>query len=213
MRRSVAAVVATVLLLGACSDVDTEPDRPTFGGAAGSSAPGGGDPDVAGARAAAEDAGIRPCSDLDVAAGPAVGDGALPELELACLGAGGAVDLSRLRGPAVVNLWASWCKPCREELPLFARLDEQTGDRLAVVGIDVQDSDPEAAVRLAADAGVTYPQLVDPDSVARGPLRVVGLPQTLFVDAQGRMVRTERVPFTSYDDLTAAVRQHLEVQP
>lgn len=96
---------------------------------------------------------------------------------------------------------------------MLARLDERTGDRLTVVGIDVQDSDPEAAVRLASDADVTYPQLVDPDSTTRGPLRVVGLPQTIFVDGQGRMVATERVPFTSYDDLTAAVRQHLEVQP
>lgn len=212
MRRLAIAVVATALLLTACSDVDTGPDKPTFGGAAGSGAPAG-DPDTTAARAAAQDAGIRPCSDLRLDEAPASGDAALPELELACLGADGTVDLSRLRGPAVVNLWASWCKPCREELPLLARLDERTGDRLTVVGIDVQDSDPEAAVRLASDAGVTYPQLVDPDSTTRGPLRVVGLPQTIFVDAQGRMVATERVPFTSYDDLTAAVRQHLEVQP
>lgn len=214
MRRLAIAVVATALLLTACSDVDSGRDKPTFGGAAGSGgAPGAGDPDTAAARAAAQDAGIRPCSDLDLADGPAAGDAALPELELACLGADGAVDLSRLRGPAVVNLWASWCKPCREELPLLARLDEETDGRLTVVGIDVQDSDPEAAVQLASDAGVTYPQLVDAGSTTRGPLRVVGLPQTVFVDEQGRMVATERVPFTSYDDLTAAVRQHLEVQP
>lgn len=211
MRASVVAVVTTVLLLAGCGDVDTGPTKPTFGGggAAGPGEPG----DTSGARDAARAAGIAPCSDLELADQPATGDGALPQLELACLGDAGPVDLSRLRGPAVVNLWASWCKPCREELPLLARLDEQTGDRLGVVGIDVQDSDPEAAVQLAADAGVTYPQLVDPESTTRGPLRVVGLPQTIFVDAQGRMVATERVPYTSYDDLAAAVRRHLEVEP
>ncbi len=210
MRRVLPAALAAVLLLVGCSDVDTAPEKPTFGGGGGS---GGSDGATQEVRSAVREAGIRPCSDLPVAGTAARGDGALPSLRLACLGGEGSVDLATLRGPAVVNLWASWCKPCREELPLLARLDERAGDRLAVVGIDVQDGAPEAAVDLARGAGVTYPQLSDPEATTRGPLRVVGLPQTVFVDAQGRMVATERVPFTSYDDLTAAVRRHLEVTP
>jgi thiol-disulfide isomerase/thioredoxin len=209
MRRHLAALAASALLLAGCSDVDTGPEKPTFGGGSSAGADAGTD-DVS---AAVREAGIRPCTDLPLADAPAEGDDALPSLRLACLGGEGSVDLARLRGPAVVNLWASWCKPCREELPLLARLDERAGDRLTVVGIDVQDAAPEAAVELARGAGVTYPQLSDPDVATRAPLRVVGLPQTLFVDAQGRMVATERVPFTSYDDLTAAVRRHLEVTP
>jgi thiol-disulfide isomerase/thioredoxin len=209
MRRALPAALTAVLLLVGCTDVDTGPQKPTFG--AGSSA--GSDGSTREVRSAVREAGIRPCTDLPLADTPADGDDALPSLPLACLGGQGSVDLSRLRGPAVVNLWASWCKPCREELPLLARLDERTADRLTVVGIDVQDGAPEAAVDLARGAGVTYPQLSDPDATTRGPLRVVGLPQTVFVDAQGRMVATERVPFTSYDDLTAAVRRHLEVTP
>ena len=156
---------------------------------------------------------MRPCSDLPLADAGAEGDGALPALELPCLGGDGSVDLSRLRGPAVVNFWASNCKPCREELPLLARLDRDTGDRLTVVGLDVRDADPDAAVALARRSGVTYPQLSDPTFRTRGAFRVLGLPQTVFVDAQGRMVATERVPYTSYADLTGAVRRHLEVQP
>ncbi len=111
------------------------------------------------------------------------------------------------------EFWASNCKPCREELPLLARLDRDTGDRLTVVGLDVRDADPDAAVALARRSGVTYPQLSDPTFRTRGAFRVLGLPQTVFVDAQGRMVATERVPYTSYADLTGAVRRHLEVQP
>lgn len=211
MRRALVSALAAVLLAAGCSEVDTTPDKPTFGG--GSSTADGADAATDEVRAAAQDAGIRPCSDLPLADAAADGEDALPALELACLGGDGSVDLSRLRGPAVVNLWASWCRPCREELPLLARLDAEVGDEVAVVGIDVQDGAPEAAVDLARDAGVTYPQLSDPDATVRGPLRLVGLPQTVFVDAQGRMVATERVPYTAYADLAAAVRRHLEVQP
>lgn len=208
-RAGLVAGLVTVVLLAGCTEVDRGPDKPTFGGS-GSADPAGGavDPEVA---AAAREAGIRACP--EEADEPASGDDALPALELACLDGESTVDLSRLRGPAVVNLWASWCKPCREELPLLARLDDEAGDRVAVIGIDVRDGKPGAAVELAADSGVTYPQLSDPDMLLRGPLRVSGLPQTVFVDAQGRMVASERVPFTSYDQLTAAVREHLEVTP
>lgn len=203
-------VVATVLalLLTACSTPDpTAPtDKPSFGGGS-ADAP---DVDTAALATAADDAGIRPCP--EPADAPADGSGALPGLTLECFD-GGSLDLSRLRGPAVVNVWASWCKPCREELPLLARLDDELGDEVAVVGIDIQDSDPLAAVELAADSGVTYPQLIDPESSVRGPLRVVGVPSTVFVDAQGRMVATHPTPFTSYEQLTDAVSTHLEVQP
>lgn len=209
MRRLAVAVVVLALLLAGCSDVDTDSGKPTFGGGSLD----GGDPQSASVRSAVQDAGVRPCSDLPLADAGAEGDGALPALELPCLGGDGSVDLSRLRGPAVVNFWASNCKPCREELPLLAQLDRDTGDRLTVVGLDVRDADPDAAVALARRSGVTYPQLSDPTFRTRSAFRVLGLPQTVFVDAQGRMVATERVPYTSYADLTGAVRRHLEVQP
>ena len=141
MRRLAVALAVLALLLAGCSDVDTSSGKPTFGGGSLD----GGDPQSASVRSAVQDAGVRPCSDLPLADAGAEGDGALPALELPCLGGDGSVDLSRLRGPAVVNFWASNCKPCREELPLLARLDRDTGDRLTVVGLDVRDADPDAA--------------------------------------------------------------------
>ena len=69
------------------------------------------------------------------------------------------------------------------------------------------------ALRLAQESGVTYPQLVDRGGRTRAPLRYMGLPQTVFVDEQGRMVFTERTPFRSYADVTAAIRRHLGVTP
>ena len=89
--------------------------------------------------------------------------------------------LSGLAGtPTVINLWASWCAECREELPLLAKADRAYGDRVRFIGIDIKDAAPEAALRLADRSGVTYPQLVDRAGRTQAPLGYSGLPQTVL---------------------------------
>jgi cytochrome c biogenesis protein CcmG/thiol:disulfide interchange protein DsbE len=110
----------------------------------------------------------------------------LPSVELPCLNRAQEVDVSRLAGPAVVNLWASWCGPCRKEMPMLAREAERHRE-VQFVGINTQDRQ-EAAADLLTRTGVTYPQLVDVDAVVLGDTRVPGLPVTLAVDADGRIV-------------------------
>jgi len=210
MRRLVVGVTALLVVLAGCSspldDPDTS-DRPTFG----SSATGSPDADPTGLAAAKADAGIEDCPASD---GDPATSGGLPDLVLDCLGGGSPVELARLTGtPLVLNYWASWCGPCREEMPLLARLDGALGDRVRIIGVDMDDPDPADALELAAASGVTFPLLSDPDSDSKVPLKVVGLPQTVFVDADGRVVATERVPFRSYDDLLEAVTKHLGVEP
>jgi thiol-disulfide isomerase/thioredoxin len=126
------------------------------------------------------------------------------------------VDLSRLRGPLVVNLFAQWCGPCREELPFYERLHEEGEGKVAVLGIDYLDTQPAGALQLAEATGVTFPLLADPGGLLRAPFRVRGLPGVLFVDAQGRNTNDGGRPtFTvirSYDELTALVREHLGVR-
>lgn len=197
------ALVLAALVAGCGGE---EPSKPSFGG--GSDASSASDHELAALKAAAK---IEDCPPSDAKA-PA--DDALPDVELDCLGGGRPVRLSGLAGkPTVINLWASWCTPCRDELPLLARADREYGDRIRVIGIDVADAAPEAALRLADRSGVTYPQLVDRAGRTRAALRFTGLPLTVLVDAQGRMVFTERAPFRSYADVTAAIRRHLGVAP
>lgn len=205
MTRRLAVVAALLLTLTACSSSEPVSTKPTFGGDAGTTiAPG----DLAAAKAAA---GIEDCP---APGEPSSGDDTLPDLTLDCLASGEPVDLARLTGtPTVINLWASWCKPCRTELPIMARADAAYGGAVRFIGVDYDDGDPDRAIALAADSGVTYPQLSDPDRTSKAPLRVIGLPQTIFVDAQGRMVATERKEFRSYADLTAAIERHLGVTP
>jgi thiol-disulfide isomerase/thioredoxin len=142
----------------------------------------------------------------EVAAGPK----ALPDLTLNCLGADASRDVRRLAGrPMLINVWASWCGPCKVELPLLARAHREWGDRVAFLGIDAQDASAEAWKALTA-AGVDYPQLEDPEGRSRTPFGWnSGLPLTLFVDARGRMVGTERTPFRTYPEVRAALHRHL----
>jgi cytochrome c biogenesis protein CcmG/thiol:disulfide interchange protein DsbE len=154
---------------------------------------------------AAADLADCPSSDPDV---PARADG-LPDITLPCLGDGPDVRLAGLRGrPTVVNLWASWCEPCREELPLLADL-AATG-AVRVVGIDVQD-DPGAALSLLTDAGVRYASVRDDASATKAPLKWVGLPMTVFVDEDGVVTYEQRGVITDADALAALVQEHLGV--
>ena len=210
MRARAAFVALMLVVLAACGSPESGTgERPTFGGGA---APTVDANELATAKKAA---GIEDCPPSDGAAeGRAPVNDGLPDLTLDCLGGGTPVRLSGLNGkPTVINLWASWCKPCRDELPFLARADTSYGDDLQVLGIDFIDPDPDAAVELARRSGVTYPLLVDRAGDTKAPLRIIGLPQTVFVDAQGTIVATERAPFRSYADLTAAIRRNLKVAP
>ncbi len=200
------AVCAAVLITGLAAGCGgNEPStKPSFGG--GSEPSGASADELADLKAAAK------IEDCPAATGTAKGADALPDLELDCLGGGRPVRLSGLTGePTVINLWASWCRECRDELPLLARADREYSGRVRFLGIDVADAAPEAALRLAERSGVAYPQLVDRAGATRAPMLFSGLPQTVFVDEQGRMVFTERTPFLSYADVTAAIRRHLGV--
>jgi thiol-disulfide isomerase/thioredoxin len=101
---------------------------------------------------------------------------------------GKQVDLYRVLGHGLValNVWASWCGPCRQEMPLLARASARG---LRLVGIDERDS-TRSALKFAAAHGATYPSLADPDGRLLGQLPMLpqtGIPSTLFLDRRGRV--------------------------
>jgi thiol-disulfide isomerase/thioredoxin len=101
---------------------------------------------------------------------------------------GNAVTISSLQGqPAVVNFWASWCIPCLAELPGFEGVYQTYGDSVQFLGINLAD-DPASAQYVVADTGITYPLARDPEGEAFTAFGALGMPTTVFLDAEGRVV-------------------------
>jgi cytochrome c biogenesis protein CcmG/thiol:disulfide interchange protein DsbE len=190
IRTAAGALALGLSLAGCTSDATEEPD-----GAGATPAP---DPLEA----------LAPCPEQPDRA--AEGTETLPALELTCPG-GGSLDLGRAPGvPTVVNLWASWCGPCREELPVVQQLAEAGRDRLAVVGVISRDGAPQAA-SFAADAGATFPSAFDGDGELMAELGLGGLPYTYLLDADGGIAHVQVGPVADVAELEGLVAEHLGV--
>ena len=125
---------------------------------------------------------------------------------------GGADELhsriDALRGhPVVVNVWASWCGPCRFEFPDFQRVAARIGDEVAFLGVDSEDSD-EAALTFLDELPRPYPSVSDPNGDVFDELKLRGLPGTAFYDADGERVYVKQGPYTSAEELQADVERY-----
>ncbi|SCG56349.1 TlpA family protein disulfide reductase [Micromonospora halophytica] len=140
--------------------------------------------------------------------GAAAGKALLPELTLNCFTGGAPVALRDVRGPAVVNVWASWCPPCRKELPAFQRLSERAAGRLQVLGVNSRDS-RTAAQSIGEDFGIRFPVLFDQGEALQRELQRNALPLTLLVDAEGRVVHVDASGALDDARLAALVQRHL----
>lgn len=131
----------------------------------------------------------------------------LPDVTLGSLTGGQGVDLGSLRGPAVVNLWAQWCKPCKRELPIYESFYQRHGAQVSVLGVDWQDVQADRARALAKSSGITYPLVVD----SQPEIRNRTLPTLVLIDAGGKIVFRESLEITSLGQLEQLVQKHLGV--
>lgn len=116
--------------------------------------------------------------------------------------------IDRLHGyPVVVNVWASWCVPCRQEFPVLQKLASHYGKKVAFVGINSEDSDAAAATFLREEP-VPYPSYTDPDKKLAEALGVRGFPDTAFYDRDGKLLYLKQGPYTSSSKLEADVRRY-----
>lgn len=91
--------------------------------------------------------------------------------------------------PVIVNVWASWCAPCRTEMPLLQRAAEAYGDRVVILGVASNDS-PEAARRFLNDLSLTYPNVFDVTGRIRVELGLTAYPTTYVFGSDGYLQTT-----------------------
>jgi cytochrome c biogenesis protein CcmG/thiol:disulfide interchange protein DsbE len=123
---------------------------------------------------------------------------------------GTPVDLASLKGkPVIVNFWASWCTPCREEFPLFQKKLAELGpaDGLEMVGVLYKDQ-PEPAKAFLHDLGATWPTIEDQDGALAKAWRTVAPPQTYFIDKDGvvRGIQIGQVREEDFDTQYAKIK-------
>jgi thiol-disulfide isomerase/thioredoxin len=110
--------------------------------------------------------------------------------------------------PIVVNVWASWCGPCRFEFPTLQKLSAAYGKRVAFLGVNSQDSDA-AAETFLKEAPLSYPSYTDPDKgIAEQIGASLGLPDTAFYDRQGKLVYLKQGPYSDHAELKADVEHY-----
>jgi len=117
--------------------------------------------------------------------------------------------LSDLRGehPAVVNIWAAWCGPCRAEMPVMQQVSLDFGKQVAFLGVDLKDN-REAAQTFLRKIPVTYPSYDDPSGQVYNAEGLVGVPSTLFYDRRGKQTFVHQGPYFEKADLVEDIRQY-----
>ena len=114
----------------------------------------------------------------------------VPDLTMETLD-GRTISMAAQRGKVVlVNFWATWCGPCREEIPFLVRLAERYPDHLTVIGVSEDHGSPDAVAAFGAQYDVNYPLVMSTPEIKRAFPGVFALPTSFVVDPEGRMVES-----------------------
>lgn len=125
----------------------------------------------------------------------------VPVADLPTLPAGEVRSLEDYRGQWVLlNVWASWCGPCREESPALEEFERANRGEMAVVGIDTRDLTNDA-LEFLSRYGIGYDQLRDADGNYADDLKTTGVPESFLIDPDGNLVAQRKGPFRGLKDI------------
>ena len=127
---------------------------------------------------------------------------------------GKSMRLSDLRGKAVLlNFWATWCAPCKIEMPWFVELQSEYGPQgLQIVGVAMDDSSTEDIAKFAKEMGVNYPVLLGKEAVGEAYGGVPALPESFFIGRDGKIV-DKIIGLRGKADIEDSIKKALNTQP
>ena len=143
------------------------------------------------------------CSSLSV-------DASISGTQLDCLDGSAGINLESLRGPAIVNVWGSWCGPCQDEIPLFVDFYSRAKEKVVLLGIDVEEAQVADGRHFVQTHGMTWPNLFDPDGRTASALGM-GVPITYFVDAKGVTTYKKIGVISSVQELEMLTQKYLGI--
>jgi cytochrome c biogenesis protein CcmG/thiol:disulfide interchange protein DsbE len=129
---------------------------------------------------------------------------------LDCLDGSGPLQLEQLRGPLVLNIWGSWCAPCKEEIPYFVDFYAKAEGKVALAGVAVEEPNTRDAQDFIRKHGMTWPNFIDRDGHTRASFGM-GVPVTLFINKSGRIVHRHVGVLTSEAQLLKLTRKYLRI--
>ena len=130
-------------------------------------------------------------------------------IALKCLDGKGTYIWQAIRGPVIVNVWGSWCYPCRQEIPLLVRLAKTK--KVQIIGIDAVETKPTDGTNFMVKNGMTWPQLADPKSVTKG-IFGPGVPITRFIDMNGVGVYEKAGPFKDWAEIQRVMKAFFRIE-
>ena len=131
--------------------------------------------------------------------------------ELRCLDGTIGGQLRTLKGPMIINVWGSWCGPCKEEIPIFRSFYEKAKGKVFLLGVDVEESSIEDGRKFVEENGITWPNLYDPDGRSRAYFGM-GVPVTWFIAADGSVAGKKIGVISDESELITLTNKYLGVK-
>jgi cytochrome c biogenesis protein CcmG/thiol:disulfide interchange protein DsbE len=128
-----------------------------------------------------------------------------------CLDRSNGAQLGALRGPMVVNVWGSWCGPCKKEMPVLRAFYEKAMGKVQLIGVDVEEANFDDGRTFVERNGITWPNLYDPDGRSREYFGL-GVPVTWFIAADGSVAYKHVGIIKDLDQIVTLTDKHLGVK-
>lgn len=117
-----------------------------------------------------------------------------------CLDGSTGVNIAAIKGPAIINVWGSWCDPCKEEILYFNEYFQSKDSRIQLIGVDVEEKSIEEGRKFARSHGIIWPNLYDEDGSTRKYFGM-GVPVTWFIGGDGEVLFEKIGPIKSAAEL------------